>query len=174
MPRPALIICMGVSSCGKTTLARALAERFGLVYLEADDFHSEENKAFMAAGQPLTDSMRAPWIESICAALEVEFAAGRHCVLACSALRNSHRQRFRETDFNVQFLFLDGTRKLIARWISEREGHFMPAALLDSQFDTLESPIGEPGVTRIRLNQAWPEVLEQASQVADSVSRKRS
>lgn len=163
MTQPVLIICMGVSSCGKTTLARALAERFDLVYLEADNFHSDENKAHMAAGKPLTDEMRAPWITSICTHLSKELEAGRHCVLACSALRRSHRQQFRETGFDTQFLFLDGNRELISRWINEREGHFMSPVLLDSQFDALESPLGETGVTQIRLEQGWPAVLEEAS-----------
>ena len=166
MTQPVLIICMGVSSCGKTTLARALAERFDLVYLEADDFHSDENKAHMAAGKPLTDGMREPWIESICASLGRELEAGKNVVLACSALRKSHRQQFRETGFNTCFLFLDGSRELIGRWISEREGHFMSPDLLDSQFNTLESPVGEPDVYRVRLDQGWPGVAEEVDRVA--------
>ena len=169
MIRPVLIICMGVSSCGKTTLARALAERFDLFYLEADDFHSEENKAHMAAGKPLSDSMREPWIGNICAALGKEYESGKHCVLACSALKEVHRQRFRETEFNTHFLFLDGSPELISKWISEREGHFMPPELLESQFNALESPLGEPGVTQIRLAQPWAEVLGQASKLTDSL-----
>ena len=170
MTQPVLIICMGVSSCGKTTLARALAERFDLVYLEADDFHSDDNKAHMAAGKPLTDEMRAPWITRICTHLSKELEAGRHCVLACSALRKSHRQQFRETGFNTQFLFLDGNRELISRWISERKGHFMSPELPDSQFGTLESPLGEAGVTQIRLEQGWPAVLEQASRITKTLT----
>lgn len=168
MTRPALIICMGVSSCGKTTLARALAEHFEFVYLEADDFHSDENKAHMAAGKPLTDEMRKPWIESICAALHQEHSAPRNCVLACSALRKSHRQRFRETANNVRFLWLDGSRELIGRWISEREGHFMSPELLDSQFSALQSPLDEGDVSRIALDQGWDGVLEEACRIVKS------
>ena len=170
MTRPALIICMGVSSCGKTTLARTLAERFDLVYLEADDFHSHENKARMAAGKPLTDEMRAPWIDSICTSLRKELATGRHCALACSALRESHRQQFRETGFNTHFLFLDGNRELIGRWISEREGHFMSPDLLDSQFNALESPLGENGVTQLRLELGWPAILEEAHRITKTLT----
>jgi gluconokinase len=170
MTRPVLIICMGVSCCGKTTLARALAERFDLIYLEADDFHSVENKAQMAAGKPLTDEMRAPWIENICESLGRELAAGKSVVLACSALRKSHRQQFRETGFSTHFLFLDGSRELIGQWINSREGHFMSPALLDSQFRTLESPADESDTTRIRLEQGWPAVLEEASRITASLT----
>ena len=169
MTQPVLIICMGVSSCGKTTLARALAERFDLVYLEADDFHSDENKAHMAAGKPLTDEMRTPWVTSICTHLSKELEAGRHCVLACSALRKSHRRQFREIGFNTQFLFLDGNRELISRWISERKGHFMSPELLDSQFDALESPLSEPGVYRLDLDQQWSRVFNDASELVFSL-----
>jgi gluconokinase len=170
MTRPVLIICMGVSCCGKTTLARALAERFDLVYLEADDFHSEENRARMAAGKPLTDGMRSPWIESICATLGRELAAGNSVVLACSALRKAHRQKFRETGFDTRFLFLDGSRELIGQWIVEREGHFMSPALLDSQFQALESPLDESDVTRIRLERGWSAVLEEVIVVTESLT----
>ena len=159
---PALVVCMGVSGCGKTTVARAIADATGLACFEADDFHSEENRARMAAGKPLDDAMREPWIASLCEALVAERQAGRSCVLACSALRRAHRDRFRAVGFRTCFLFLDGERELIARWMSERKGHFMPPGLLDSQFETLESPLGEEDAIRIDLAEGWPAVEKSA------------
>lgn len=169
MTRPVLIVCMGVSSCGKTSLAQALAAHFDLLYLEADAFHSDENKACMAAGNPLTDAMREPWVRSICERLGEELAAGRSCVLACSALRKSHRRNFRETGFDTKFLFMDGSRELISQWISKRKGHFMPPDLLDSQFRALETPIGEPDVIRIRLDRPWSETTAEAVKLTGSI-----
>ncbi len=165
-PSPALIVCMGVSGCGKTTVAKKLAGQFDLVFFEADDFHSEANRAHMAAGKALDDAMRAPWIQAICAALEQDLSQGRNCVLACSALRRAYRDRFRELGASTLFLFLDGDRDLIARWIAERKDHFMPASLLDSQFATLESPAKEPDARRIGLSDDWDLTTTQASKTA--------
>lgn len=169
MTRPVLIVCMGVSSCGKTTLGRSIAAKLNVPFFEADDFHSGENRTWMAAGKPLTDAMREPWIESICNALRQSSKNGQDAVLACSALRRANRQSFRDTGFVTRFLFLDGSRELIAGWIAERENHFMPPGLLDSQFDALESPVSEADVQAIRLDRPWPaiedECLERARQV---------
>ena len=162
MKHPVLIVCMGVSSCGKSSAGKHIAEKLGLKFFEADDFHSQANQERMAAGLPLDDAMRKPWIDSICAALSRESERGRNCVLACSALRSVHRDRFRQLGFRTYFLFLDGSRDLIARWIGERAGHFMPPELLESQFEDLESPLGEPGVFRIELCDDWARVNHQA------------
>lgn len=161
-----LVVCMGVSGCGKTTVAHAIAQASGLRFLEADDFHSEADKARMASGKPLDDAMRRPWIESICAALERERTAGSGCVLACSALRRDHRNRFRQTGFRTLFLFLHGSREQIAAWMTERQGHYMPVELLDSQFEALESPRDEPDVIAIDLENGWEECTRTAVQEA--------
>ena len=160
--QPALVVCMGVSGCGKTTIARAIAETTGLVFLEADDYHSEQNRAHMAAGIPLTDEMREPWIRSLCKALNREKTNGPGCALACSALRREHRDRFRQLDYRTLFLFLDGDRKLIAGWMQERQDHFMPTSLLDSQFAALEPPTNEPDVARIPLSKNWQQTTDLA------------
>ena len=162
MTRARLIVCMGVSGCGKSTLARAIAETFGLRFLEADDFHGAENRAWMASGRPLTDAMREPWIDRIVAALGAEAAQGHDCVLACSALRRAHRERLRTAGLATRFLFLDGDRELLSAWLRDRDGHFMPPELLDSQFQTLEPPVGEADVTRIPLGADWAAPLERA------------
>jgi gluconokinase len=160
--RPALVVCMGVSGCGKTTIAGAIAESTGLVFLEADDYHSEQNRAHMTAGKPLTDEMRRPWIQTLCEALNREKTHGPGCVLACSALRRDHRDRFRQLDYRTLFLFLDGDRKLIAGWMQERQDHFMPTSLLDSQIAALEPPTNEPDVARIPLSRDWQQTTDLA------------
>ncbi len=168
-PSPALIVCMGVSGCGKTTVARTIATETAIHLLEADDFHSAQNRAHMAAGKALDETMRTPWIESICEALRGRSAQGEHCVLACSALRYKHRQLFRETGFRTLFLFLDGSREMIAAWMRQRDDHFMPVGLLNSQFETLESPLGEPDVERIDLETGWGTVTDRAIEAAGKV-----
>lgn len=166
MTRPRLIVCMGVSGCGKSTLARAIADAFGVAMLEGDDFHPAENRARMASGKPLSDAMREPWIDRIVAALRAEAAAGHDCVLACSALRRTHRQRLREAGFDTRFLWLDGAAELLTAWMEARDGHFMPASLLDSQFDTLDRPENEPDVTRILLSADWASPLKLGLEAA--------
>jgi gluconokinase len=163
---PALIVCMGVSGCGKTTIAQKLAGELDLVFFEADDFHSEANRAHMAGGNALDDAMRAPWIQSICGALEEALSQGRNCVLACSALRRAYRDRFRSLGVPTLFLFLDGDRDLIAGWMTGRNDHFMPASLLESQFATLESPLEEPDVRRIGLSDDWYHTTTQTLETA--------
>jgi gluconokinase len=166
MKRPRLIVCMGVSGCGKSTVARVIADSLGLRFLEGDDFHGPENRAWMASGRPLTDAMREPWIERIVAALDAEAAHGHDCVLACSALRRGHRQRLREAGLATRFLFLDGDRDLLETWMRARDGHFMPADLLESQFEALELPENEPDVTRILLSADWAAPLKRSLEAA--------
>lgn len=164
--RPRLVVCMGVSGCGKSTVARAVADAFGLSMLEGDDFHPAENRARMASGQPLDDAMREPWIDGIVEALRAGAAAGGDCVLACSALRRAHRQRLREAGYETRFLWLDGAPELLTAWIEAREGHFMPSSLLDSQFAALEPPAGEADVERIPLSADWAAPLKRALEAA--------
>jgi gluconokinase len=164
--QPVLVVCMGVSGCGKTTIARAIAETTGLVFLEADDYHSEQNRAHMASAKPLTDEMRRPWIQTLCEALNREKANDPGCVLACSALRREHRDRFRQLDYRTLFLFLDGDRDLIAGWMQERQDHFMPTSLLDSQFAALEPPTNEPDAARIPLSRDWQRTTRLALDTA--------
>ena len=165
--KPTLIVCMGVSSCGKSTVGRAIARSLDVKFFEADDFHSRENQQHMASGLPLTDAMRAPWIDAICRALKTNSSQGHHAVLACSALRRAHRKRFRECGFTTRFLFLDGSHELIAGLIQRRKEHFMPPELLASQFAALESPLEEGDVTRIQLNRPWNVIYAECLAVAE-------
>lgn len=160
---PVLIISMGVSGCGKSTLAEQLAQRFNFTFLEADDFHSAENKAHMAAGKPLTDAMREPWIAHLCDTIKERMQAGESCVLAYSGLRKAHRQRFRALGFPVMVIHLVGDKEIIRMRMESRTGHYMPAGLLDSQYEALESTEDETDVTNINIKQPIPAIVEHAT-----------
>jgi len=130
---------MGVSGAGKSVVGRALAERIGGVFADADDLHSDEARAKMSAGTALTDEDRAPWLARVGERLATESDAGRRAVMACSALRRRYRDTIRSTvGGEVVFVLLDGSAELIAKRMAARTGHFMPSALLDSQLATLE------------------------------------
>jgi gluconokinase len=125
---------MGVSGSGKTTVGEALAARLDLPFVDADALHPVSNVEKMAAGVPLTDADRAPWLDAVGAVL-----AGAPVVVACSALRRVYRDRLRATAPALWFVYLYGTRELLAERIGRRD-HFMPVTLLDSQLDLLEEP----------------------------------
>lgn len=133
--RARLICVMGVAGCGKSTVGGALAEALGAQFLEADRLHPALNIAKMSAGTPLTDDDRWPWLDAITAAAPREGRA----VIACSALRRAYRQRLTAgAGEPIFFVHLTGAQAEIASRMGLREGHFMPTALLDSQFATLE------------------------------------
>ncbi|MFC1443761.1 gluconokinase [Streptacidiphilus sp. N1-10] len=132
------VVVMGVSGVGKTTVARLLAERVGLPYAEADDFHPPANIAKMSAGTPLDDADRQPWLEAIGAWLQQQNVAGVGGVVTCSALKRRYRDTLRAACPDIWFLHLAGAHDLVADRIGHRTGHFMPASLLDSQYSTLE------------------------------------
>lgn len=135
---------MGVSGSGKSTVARAAAERLGWGYVEGDDLHPAANVARMRAGQPLTDADRAPWLDRIAETI----AARAPVVVTCSALKRSYRDRLRRDNPGLQFAFLDVPEPVLRDRLARRTGHYMPASLLDSQLATLE-PLApdEPGLT---------------------------
>lgn len=131
---------MGVSGSGKSTLAALLAERLGCALIEGDAFHSAENVAKMAAGHPLDDADRWPWLDRVGQAVGAA-AQGGIAVAACSALKRRYRERLRAaSDVHLLFVLLDTRHDEIARRLTERAGHYMPASLLDSQLATLEHP----------------------------------
>ncbi|TSB21320.1 gluconokinase [Streptomyces sp. NBC_01525] len=139
MSTPHVIVVMGVAGTGKTTIGPLVAEALGVPYAEGDDFHPPANIAKMSAGTPLDDADRGPWLDAIGAWAHER--AGRGGVVSCSALKRGYRDRLRAAAPEVVFLHLTGDRALIERRMAERKGHFMPTALLDSQFATLE-PLG--------------------------------
>ena len=157
--QPVLLIVMGVSGTGKSSVAEALAQHYGYRYLDADDFHSDEAKALMAQGTPLTDALRAPWVRNISAYLSQCAASGASCTLAFSGLRQDHRQQLRQLPFRRLFVFLAGDKNTIATRMNLRQDHFMPTSLLDSQLASLQSPLGEPDVIEISIEPVLDTVI---------------
>lgn len=161
MGLPPLVI-MGVSGSGKTTVAEAVAARIdGGEFLDADDLHPASNVAKMAAGIPLDDVDRAPWLDAVGRAMRNATADGRTPVMACSALKRIYRTRILAVEPEARFVLLDVPTEELERRMHARRGHFMPVSLLQSQLATLE-PLtgGEPGVT-IPVRGPAPDVVEQ-------------
>lgn len=131
---------MGVSGSGKTTVAGLLAGRLGWEFIDADDFHSAANVRKMHGGTPLTDIDREPWLASVAAWIDATRGTGRHGVLACSALKRAYRRILVGNRPDVRLVYLRGDKALIATRQAARHNHYMPAALVDSQFATLEEP----------------------------------
>jgi gluconokinase len=134
-----ILLVMGVTGSGKTTIGQMLAERLGWVYLEADDFHSAANKDKMHRGIPLTEADRVPWLDAMHAELVKQNAQGKSVVLACSALRDEYRARLTE-GLQVKLIYLRGSRMLIGGRLRLRKDHFAGESILDDQFEVLEEP----------------------------------
>lgn len=133
-------VVMGVSGCGKSSVAALLARKTGGMYLDADDFHPSSNKAKMAAGIPLADADRWGWLDILNAELRSRLNGMRPVFLACSALREMYRERLSSGLPDLRFVYLKGSPELIRSRIGARVGHFMPSSLLESQFEALEEP----------------------------------
>ena len=144
---PHVLVVMGVSGVGKTSVAKALVDRTGWAFQEGDDLHPEANRAKMAAGTPLDDDDRRPWLRRIAEWIGTQEAAGRGGVVTCSALRRSYRDLLCDGHPSVRFVHLLADEEVLTDRVTNRHGHYMPPALLRSQLDTLE-PLGpdEPGV----------------------------
>ena len=146
--RVAAIVVMGVSASGKSTVAAALAERLGFVYVDGDDYHSRANIEKLQAGTPLTDEDRRPWLQAIAGAIAAKINNGSNVVVACSALKRSYREILIDGRDDIRIVYLKGSRELMAERLKSRKDHFINRALLDSQFDTLEEPaFDEPAAT---------------------------
>ena len=161
-PPVQVVVVMGVSGRGKTTLAESLAHAGQATFLDADDFHSASAKARMAKGEPLTDEMREPWVRQLCDELVRRTNSGERVVLAFSGLRRQHRDSLRAAGLSLKFIFLHGNRDLIAARIHARSDHYMPASLLDSQFAALQDPRGEADVVTLEIDAAPAELLARA------------
>lgn len=131
-------LIMGVSGSGKSTIAAMLAESLGTTFLEADDFHSQANREKMKQGIPLTEHDREPWLASLVE--KIKQLSPTPFVLACSALKEVHRQILLRSCPELRIVLLQGSRKLLENRLTQRENHFMPVSLLDSQLATLEIP----------------------------------
>lgn len=152
-------LIMGVSGCGKTTVGKRWAEEIGATFLDADDFHPAANLTKMAAGQPLTDEDREPWLAAI--ATKIVTLADVPFVLACSALRLVYRQQFLRACPDMRIVLLHGDPALLQQRLEQRRGHFMPASLLDSQLATLEIP---SDALRIDISLPPESILERLRQ----------
>ncbi|NMO16030.1 gluconokinase [Pyxidicoccus fallax] len=135
-----VVIVMGVSGAGKTTVGSSLAEALGWRFLDADDLHPVPNKVKMAQGVPLTDEDRWPWLWMLSGVIGEALRQGDGLVVACSALKEAYRKVLEVDAARVRFVYLDASRELLASRLSQRHGHFMPPSLLDSQLATLEVP----------------------------------
>ena len=150
-------IVMGVSGCGKSAIGAGFAQAIGGTFLDGDDLHPASNVAKMAAGTPLTDSDREPWLRDVGQALS---AHEGDVVIGCSALKRSYRDIIRETAGGpVKFLHLHGDKAVIAQRMAGREGHFMPTALLDSQFTTLEMPTADEDAVTVDIDQTPDQII---------------
>jgi carbohydrate kinase (thermoresistant glucokinase family) len=136
----AVLVIMGVSGSGKTTIATVISQLLQWELADADTFHSAANKHKMASGSPLTDEDRWPWLKAIAKWIDGIRAARRHGVIGCSTLKRSYRDILIDDRPDVRLAYLKGDIDLIAQRMARRHGHFMPVALLQSQFDTLEEP----------------------------------
>ena len=135
-----IIVLMGVTGSGKTTVGKLLSADLGWPYFDADDFHSEQNIEKMKSGMPLNDADRAPWLESLRELIRDCLTRSENAVLACSALKKSYRREFLMLDERVQLVYLKGDYQMIRDRLAQRRGHYMDPTLLESQFETLEEP----------------------------------
>lgn len=155
-----VVLLMGVSGSGKTTIGTRLADRLGWRYADADDFHPVANVAKMAAGSPLTDADRAPWLAAIGQWIDDRRAEHTPAVVTCSALRRRYRIRLRQDRPDLLVVHLHGDRSLIADRLSARHGHFFAAGLLDSQFQALEPPRADEDVLTVSVASSPAEVVD--------------
>lgn len=160
MSTPHVVVVMGVAGTGKTTIGPQLAARLGVPYAEGDDFHPQANIAKMSAGTPLDDDDRWPWLDAIGAWAHER--AGLGGVVSCSALKRSYRDRLRAAAPDLVFVHLAGDRPLIEDRMSHRQGHFMPTALLDSQFATLQPLQEDEAGVVVDVSGSPEEITERA------------
>jgi gluconokinase len=166
LERPVVLVLMGVSGCGKTTVARILAERLHWACEEGDALHPPANVAKMAAGHPLDDADRAPWLAKVADWVGARLDAGECGVITCSSLKRSYRALIDRRGAGVEFVYLHGSRELIASRLASRHGHYMPASLLDSQFAALEEPGADEPAIRVEIGEP-PEAI--AADIAEAL-----
>lgn len=156
------IVVMGVCGAGKSHVAQLLSDRLGIGMVEADDFHSPENKRKMAGGEALTDTDRLPWLDAVAMAARLQLYCTGGAVIACSSLKRAYRNRLRSSLPACRFIHLSGPRALIAERLANRQGHFVGEALLDSQLETLEPlEAGEPGFT-LEISRPIDQMVDNA------------
>jgi len=160
MPVPNLIVVMGVSGCGKSTIGKALAEELDIPFFDGDDFHPPANRRKMENGVALNDEDRSPWLAAICTHAKTLLEQDQSLVVACSALKRIYRDQLRMVEPKPLFVHLHAPQKVIAKRQVNRTGHFMPPGLLPSQYQTLESTSDEPDAIEVSGDQPLAKAIE--------------
>ncbi|MFZ4809025.1 MAG: gluconokinase [Hyphomicrobiaceae bacterium] len=160
-PLPAVLVIMGVSGAGKSTAGENLAAEFGWPFRDADSFHPPANVRKMSAGIPLNDDDRWPWLAAIAAWIDERRATGQHGIVTCSALKRIYRDRLLAGRDDVRLVYLSGDIELIADRMGRRKNHFMPPALLKSQFAALEEPAADENPLIVSIHTTPRRVAEQ-------------
>ena len=158
---PPVLVVMGVSGAGKTTVAKALAARLGWLFKEGDDLHPAGNIAKMHSGIPLTDEDRLPWLSSVASWIDGQRARKQPGIITCSVLKRSYRQIVIGDRPEVRLVYLRGARDVIAERLARRQGHFMPPSLLQSQFDTLEGPMPDEDPLTVDIGLSADQLAEE-------------
>jgi gluconokinase len=159
-----IIVVMGVSGCGKSTIAKTIAEQLNAHFKDGDELHPESNIKKMESGIPLTDMDREPWLNDVASYAREHSALHGICVIACSALKLRYREILNEAG-NVVYVFLEGSFELIASRMNARIDHFMPDTLLKSQFNALEDPRSEDNVVTVGIEDGPPAIASNAVKV---------
>ena len=155
----AALVVMGVSGCGKTAVGAALAKALGARFIEGDRLHPPENVERMARGEPLTDELRAGWLEAVGQALRAAVLGDEGAVAACSALKRIYRDRLKRSEPSIVFIHLVISREEAFRRVANRRGHYMPASLVDSQFATLEPPGADENAFSVSAERPVEEIV---------------
>jgi len=158
---PPILVVMGVSGSGKTTIGKMLADRLGWVFAEGDEFHPAANVKKMRAGIALTDKDRQPWLKAVRSWIDEQLKKRQPGVIACSALKHSYQDFLGNERPQVHFIYLYGSRELIAQRLARRRGHFMPSQLLKSQFEALEEPGANQSAIRVDIAPPPGAIIDQ-------------
>ncbi|MCB1447327.1 MAG: gluconokinase [Rhizobiaceae bacterium] len=150
---------MGVAGCGKSLVGAALAKAIGARFIEGDALQPSENVARMSRGEPLTDTLRAGWLDAVGQSIRAAMLGGEGAVAACSALKRIYRDRLRRCEPSVVFVYLVVTPREARRRVTGRRGHFMPASLVDSQFATLEPPGADEAALSVGAERPLDEIV---------------
>lgn len=161
---PTVLVFMGVAGSGKTTVAALVAARLGWPFEEGDTMHPRANIDKMAAGRPLTDEDRRPWLASVADWIDSRLDAGENGVITCSALKRSYRDLLNRRGSGVVFVYLAGPKETIAQRLATRHGHFMPPGLLDSQFADLQEPASDEPAIRVDVSRPAPLLANEIIQ----------
>jgi carbohydrate kinase (thermoresistant glucokinase family) len=162
---------MGVSGCGKSTVAVTLAKKLGWVFAEGDDFHPPANIAKMRSGYPLNDNDRIPWLDSIAAWIDARLHNGETGIVTCSALKHSYRAILARGRPEVLFVYLQGTLKTVSAHLEGRIGHFMPASLLSTQFEVLEEPSADERYIAVDAAKPVPAIIKEIGAYLNGVEQ---